>query len=386
MIIPLNSKVAGQLANEFVSGNVQKEYIARVRGRFPAEEILCEEPLLTVDRQMGLNIVHPEGKPAKTIFKLMHYDQNTDSSVVHCQPFTGRSHQLRVHLQFLGFPIANDPVYSTTQIWGENLGKGGIDLTPSEERSAPVAPKELHLKPEESPESLHQVASAGDTPSIPDNPKLLPRETGQDIGMGSPVPLSAEAVRVITNLRNLKDQDEDWSRWRDVVFRAKGKLTPSNFKPPPLPPQNKRKRGGPARSAAATPTLEQEVASLAPTNPGSSVTDVKVDHVDLGPTLDRNAEAEQAEEPQPPQLTTEEAFAKLDISETTISDDTSQTRTEQRTDVMHYCPECYLPIHPDPKPERLYIFLHALRYTTKLGKFETEMPEWATPGWEWDRT
>ena len=34
--------------------------------------------------------------------------------------------------------------------------------------------------------------------------KLLPRETGEDIGMGSPVPLSSEAITVITNLRNMK--------------------------------------------------------------------------------------------------------------------------------------------------------------------------------------
>jgi hypothetical protein len=51
-----------------------------------------------------------------------------------------------------------------------------------------------------------------------------------------------------------------------------------------------------------------------------------------------------------------------------------------------YCPECYLPLHPDPKPEKLYIFLHALRYETTLGEFETPMPEWAQEGYEWDRS
>ena len=50
-----------------------------------------------------------------------------------------------------------------------------------------------------------------------------------------------------------------------------------------------------------------------------------------------------------------------------------------------YCAECYLPLHPDPKPEALYIFLHALRYTTSLGTFETEMPEWAAEDFEWDQ-
>lgn len=56
----------------------------------------------------------------------------------------------------------------------------------------------------------------------------------------------------------------------------------------------------------------------------------------------------------------------------------------EQNDGMLYCPECYLPLHPDPKPERLYIFLHALRYTTSLGVFETGMPEWAEEGWEWE--
>ena len=72
------------------------------------EEIVCEKPLLTVDRQMGLNIVHPDGKvpyenlslitpdqttycifwkTAKTIFNLIRYDENTDSSVVRCEFF-----------------------------------------------------------------------------------------------------------------------------------------------------------------------------------------------------------------------------------------------------------------------------------------------------------
>lgn len=51
-----------------------------------------------------------------------------------------------------------------------------------------------------------------------------------------------------------------------------------------------------------------------------------------------------------------------------------------------YCPECYLPLHPDPKPEKLFIFLHALRYTTGLGAFETEMPFWAAEDYRWDRS
>ncbi|KAI0076377.1 tRNA-pseudouridine synthase [Panus rudis PR-1116 ss-1] len=383
MIIPTSSSRANELAKEFAAGTVRKEYIARVLGKFPEDEITCEEPLLTVDRQMGLNIVHPEGKPAKTVFKRLHYDENTDTSVIHCRPFTGRSHQLRVHLQFLGHPIANDPVYSTTKIWGENLGKGGIDITPSDERSAPQAPPGISNNTEviEVAASVTENQNSGDASTS--SRKALPRETGEDIGMGSPVPLSAEAVKVITNLRNLKDEDEDWSRWRDVIFRARGKLHPGHIIIPPPPPQNKRKRGGPVAIAQAEiNSAPNPDASKLSTGETAVVTTVGTDNA----TTSQRASTDDSEPsaPEPPQLSTEEALSRLNISPNDrppITPDPAEPKTE-----MSYCPECYLPIHPDPKPERLYIFLHALRYTTSLGCFETEMPEWAAEGWEWDRS
>jgi hypothetical protein len=74
---------------------------------------------------------------------------------------------------------------------------------------------------------------------------------------------------------------------------------------------------------------------------------------------------------QPPQLSTEEALEKISQMEP-LPDPNAIVQSENL-----YCPECYLPLHPDPKPEKLYIFLHALKYTTSLGAYETEMPEWA---------
>lgn len=44
-----------------------------------------DQPLISVDRQMGLVIVAPEGKTAKTIFTRMSYDEGRDQSVVHCK-------------------------------------------------------------------------------------------------------------------------------------------------------------------------------------------------------------------------------------------------------------------------------------------------------------
>jgi 23S rRNA-/tRNA-specific pseudouridylate synthase len=56
-------------------------------------------------------IVSPDGKHAISRFQLISYDPSTDLSLVSCCPITGRGHQLRVHLQAIGFPIHNDVVY-----------------------------------------------------------------------------------------------------------------------------------------------------------------------------------------------------------------------------------------------------------------------------------
>ena len=63
MIIALTREAAQRLSKCFaVPGTVKKEYVARVRGCFPEGDIVCEEPLLTIDKQIGVNVVHPEGR------------------------------------------------------------------------------------------------------------------------------------------------------------------------------------------------------------------------------------------------------------------------------------------------------------------------------------
>lgn len=62
MILALSGKTSSRLAKEFKEGTVKKEYIARVRGKFPEGDIVVDQPLLSVDRQMGLVIVAPQGK------------------------------------------------------------------------------------------------------------------------------------------------------------------------------------------------------------------------------------------------------------------------------------------------------------------------------------
>ena len=160
MFIGKTREAAEEMGKQLVERTIRKEYVARVNGEFPEEEVICEEPILLISPKLGLNRVRPHGKTAKTKFKrLAYYDcqrnnenhhSNTtlDStqadaskpnssdngtkqgySIVICSPLTGRSHQIRVHLQFLGFPIANDPIYCNQKVFGPALARG--DNTPS---------------------------------------------------------------------------------------------------------------------------------------------------------------------------------------------------------------------------------------------------------------
>ncbi|KAM9341286.1 pseudouridylate synthase RPUSD2 [Symphorus nematophorus] len=102
---------------------LEKEYVCRVDGEFPEGELTCEEPILVVSFKVGLCRVDPKGKECRTVFQRLSFNGKT--SVVRCLPLTGRTHQIRVHLQYLGFPILNDPIYGSPA-WGPERGKGGL--------------------------------------------------------------------------------------------------------------------------------------------------------------------------------------------------------------------------------------------------------------------
>ncbi|XP_064466495.1 pseudouridylate synthase RPUSD2-like [Ornithodoros turicata] len=114
---------ARAMESQIKSRQVQKEYLCRVEGRFPDEPITCSEPIEVISHKIGVCGVGKYGKDCCTEFKKLSY--NGKSSVVHCKPHTGRMHQIRVHLQYLGFPIVNDPLYNDT-VFGIGKAKGGL--------------------------------------------------------------------------------------------------------------------------------------------------------------------------------------------------------------------------------------------------------------------
>lgn len=130
MFIAKHKKAAEALGSKIMGRTIRKEYVARVKGEFPEGEIVCEQPMLQISPKLGLNRVRATGKSARTVFRRMAYypasalgEGNGEGySIVRCLPLTGRTHQIRVHLQFLGHPISNDPIYANQKVFGSNLG------------------------------------------------------------------------------------------------------------------------------------------------------------------------------------------------------------------------------------------------------------------------
>ncbi|KAI5816321.1 DRAP deaminase [Pyronema omphalodes] len=125
MFIAKRREAADAFMHQLKSRTIRKQYLARVMGEFPAEDIICDQPILQISPKLGLNRVKANGKHARTLFRRLRYVPEHNYSIVECHPYTGRTHQLRVHLQFLGHPISNDPIYCNRKVFGVNLGKGG---------------------------------------------------------------------------------------------------------------------------------------------------------------------------------------------------------------------------------------------------------------------
>jgi 23S rRNA pseudouridine955/2504/2580 synthase len=99
----------------FREGVVEKNYLALTVGDWQLGEQLIDAPLLVQNRSGGERhvIVSKEGKSAQTRIQLSRtYGQY---SLVQCSPLTGRTHQIRVHAQHVGFPLAGDERYGDAE-------------------------------------------------------------------------------------------------------------------------------------------------------------------------------------------------------------------------------------------------------------------------------
>ncbi len=98
----------------FEAREMQKHYLALVHGHV-SRETSIEEPLLRKEDKSALVRmivkVDSEGKQAKTEIEPLRYFPDKDMTLIKAKPFTGRQHQIRVHLFHVKHPIVGDPIY-----------------------------------------------------------------------------------------------------------------------------------------------------------------------------------------------------------------------------------------------------------------------------------
>lgn len=90
---------------------MRKQYLALVRGQWQPHVKVVNAPLRKNDLQSGERVVRvsSDGKPSETRFRIAR--QFVEATLVECSPITGRTHQIRVHTQHAGHPIACDDKY-----------------------------------------------------------------------------------------------------------------------------------------------------------------------------------------------------------------------------------------------------------------------------------
>ena len=113
LVVARGKAVHRELSICFAQRAVAKRYVAVVAGRLAPASGEVDLPLIVDWPNRPLHKVDfAAGKPSLTRYRVLAYDGENDSSRVELIPETGRTHQLRVHMQALGHVILGDPLYA----------------------------------------------------------------------------------------------------------------------------------------------------------------------------------------------------------------------------------------------------------------------------------
>lgn len=111
LVLAKNRKTLVAIQEQLKSGQVEKRYLALVKGQWRGGEVV-DVPLKKNVLQSGERMVkvHPEGQPSRTEFSVM--ERFPLASLMVAKPITGRTHQIRVHAAYAGNPVAGDLKYT----------------------------------------------------------------------------------------------------------------------------------------------------------------------------------------------------------------------------------------------------------------------------------
>jgi len=122
VLLAKNAHIHGILNQFHSDGKIRKTYHAMVWGGPKENRGIIDAPIARRPLPSLLRYVNQEGKPAQTVFHVL--ERKDGLTKLELQPITGRTHQLRVHCSYMGYPILGDPQYGSedSQAYSATLG------------------------------------------------------------------------------------------------------------------------------------------------------------------------------------------------------------------------------------------------------------------------
>ena len=127
VILAKSPEVQTFLKKQFQDRKTHKTYYAVVSGRPKLDEARVDLPLARDLKRPTTFRVDPNGKASETFYKVLRSDGT--HSLMELRPTTGRTHQLRVHMKYLGHPIMGDVVYDGEKAKRLYLHAGKLEVT-----------------------------------------------------------------------------------------------------------------------------------------------------------------------------------------------------------------------------------------------------------------
>ncbi|KUH46892.1 Ribosomal large subunit pseudouridine synthase D [Bacillus mycoides] len=125
LMVAKNDMAHESLVNQLVAKTVTRRYKAIVHGVIPHDKGIIDAPIGRDKKERQSMIVDENGKNAVTHFQVL--ERFKDFTLVECRLETGRTHQIRVHMKYIGYPLAGDPKYGpkkTLDMNGQALHAG----------------------------------------------------------------------------------------------------------------------------------------------------------------------------------------------------------------------------------------------------------------------
>lgn len=109
LMVAKNDQAMLSLSAQLKAKTNQRKYLAIVHGNFKEDFGKINAPIGRSKKDRKKMDIVEDGRPAVTHFKVL--ERFNDYTLIECQLETGRTHQIRVHLKYIGHPVAGDPLY-----------------------------------------------------------------------------------------------------------------------------------------------------------------------------------------------------------------------------------------------------------------------------------